>query len=64
MTQTNTTNENQQLFPFLCFYKGKRLEVHAPTTYAAQLIAQQAFRTKKGWEISVSRADKEHIADF
>ena len=58
------TNENAPLLPFLCLYKGKRLEVHAPTTYAAQLVAQQAFRTKKGWEISVRRADIEHAADF
>lgn len=59
-----TTNENASLFPFLCFYKGKRLEVHAPTTYAAQLIAKQAFGAKKGWEITVMRADKTHTADF
>lgn len=36
-----------------CFWKSKRITVEADTTYEAQLKAQQVFKAKKSYEISV-----------
>ena len=52
---------------YVCFYKGKRLEVYAETSYDAQKKAAKEFKAKKTWDISVTIAEKdgkqiEHIA--
>ena len=38
---------------YICFYKGKKLEVTADTTYQAQLKAQQVLKAKKAYEVTV-----------
>jgi len=43
---------------YICLYRDKRLEINAPTTYAAQLQAAAAFKAKKSYEVSVYLAEK------
>jgi hypothetical protein len=54
------TAEPPQNHPYVCLHRGKRLMIHAPTTYRAQQLAAATLRTKKPWEISVLRADTTH----
>lgn len=54
---------------YVCFYKGKRKEVHAASTLEAQEKAAVLFKAKKSWEITTMLAEKGnkkvvHIADF
>lgn len=44
---------------YICFYRGKRLEVHASTSYEAQTKAAQIFKAKKSYEVDVHLAEKE-----
>ena len=53
---------------YVCFYKGKRMEVHADTSYEAQKKAAALFKAKKSHEVSVTLAQKdgedvEHVAE-
>jgi hypothetical protein len=43
---------------YICFYRGKRLEVYANTTYEAQKKAAEQFRAKKSYEVTVMLAEK------
>lgn len=43
---------------YVCFYRGKRLEVNAETTYQAQQIAAKQFKAKKEYEVAVTLAEK------
>jgi hypothetical protein len=52
------------MYLFIAFYKGKSIEISAPTSYAAQTMAAAKFKAKKAYEITVMRADIEHNADF
>lgn len=52
------------MFPFICFYKGKRFEVYAATVFAAQNVAVQHFKARKPWDVTVMRADVVHTPDF
>ena len=36
---------------YLCFWRGKKIEVHADTSYAAQLKAAAIFKAKKSYEV-------------
>jgi hypothetical protein len=38
---------------YLAFYKDKKLEVHAETSYKAQLEAAKQFKAKKNYEVTV-----------
>lgn len=56
---------------YVAFYNGKRAEVHAPTTYAAQQAAARIFgvKEKNRYKVSVMLAEKGgeevvHVADF
>ena len=60
---------------YVCFWNGKRCEVHAETTYKAQQLAIPIFqgmpgrKKVKGHDITVSLAEKSgeqvvHTADF
>ena len=49
-------------YPFVCFYKGKRYEVEAETSYKAQQLAAAYFKAKKSYEVTVMRADITHTA--
>ena len=44
---------------YVAFYRGKRLEVYAETSYKAQLKAAELFRTKKTWDVAVVLAEKD-----
>lgn len=44
---------------YICFYKGKRVEVHAETSYKAQLAAAAIFKAKKSYDVTVVLAKKD-----
>lgn len=43
---------------YVCFYRGKRFEVYADTTYQAQTKVAQQNKIKKQYEITVVLAEK------
>jgi hypothetical protein len=43
---------------YVCFYKGKRTEVHASTTYEAQTKAAAVFKARKQYDVTVVLAEK------
>ena len=49
----NTTDNG-----YVCFWRNKRYEVYAPTSYAAQLKCAQLHSIKKSHEITVVLAEK------
>ena len=53
---------SQNDYPFIGFYKDKRVDVTAPTSYDAQQIAakQLGVKQSKRHEITVLRADVTH----
>jgi hypothetical protein len=44
---------------YVCFYRSKRIEVHAETLYAAQQIAAKEFKAKKSYEVHCVLAEKD-----
>ena len=46
---------------YVAFYKGKRVEVHAPTSYEAQQKAAAMLKAKKAYEVSVVLAEKDGV---
>lgn len=45
---------------YKAFWRGREIEVYAPTSYAAQLEAARIFKARKSYEVSViicERAD-------
>jgi hypothetical protein len=60
---------------YIAFYKGKRIEVHAETSFEAQQEAARRFKARKAYEVSVMLAERNlddsgkgeqvvHSADF
>jgi hypothetical protein len=54
---------------YICFYKGKRYEIHAESSYAAQQKCAAEHKIKKAHEITVVLAEKDdqpviHTPDF
>ena len=45
---------------YIALYKGKKIEVMAPTSYEAQTIAAKLFKAKKSYEVDVYLADIVH----
>ena len=43
---------------YVCFYKGKRAEVYASTSYEAQTKAAAVFKARKQYEVTVVLAEK------
>jgi len=43
---------------YIAFYKGKKIEVHADTSYEAQQIAAKQFKAKKSYDVTVMLAEK------
>ncbi len=43
---------------YIGFYKGKKYEVYANTTYEAQKLIAEKYKIKKSYEISVYLAEK------
>lgn len=44
--------------PYAAFYRGKRIFVFAPTSYAAQQQAAKRLKAKKEWQVDVYLADQ------
>lgn len=42
---------------YICFYKGKRCEVYANTSFEAQQLAMKTFKAKKSWDVDVHLAE-------
>lgn len=51
-------NETQSVFGYVCLYDGKRIEVDAPSSYAAQQKAAALFKARKPWQVTVVLAEK------
>ena len=54
---------------YIAIYKGKQIEVHAETSYKAQLKAAEQFKAKKSYNVNVMLAEKDgeqvtHNPDF
>lgn len=43
---------------YIAFYKGKKLEVYANTSYEAQLKAATQFKARKSYDVEVMLAEK------
>lgn len=48
---------------YLCFYKGKRFECYADSSYAAKVMACAHFKVhpKRGYAVSVMLAEKDGV---
>jgi hypothetical protein len=44
---------------YICFYKGKRIEVYAETSYVAQQKAAQLLKAKRSWDVTVCLAERD-----
>ena len=44
---------------YIAFYRGKRIEVMADTSYEAQKKAAEMFKAKKSYEVTVVLAQKD-----
>ena len=49
---TTTTNG------YIAFYRSQQIEVYAPTSYEAQLVAAKIFKAKKSYEVTVMLAER------
>jgi len=52
------SNPTNSLNGYVCFYKSKRTEVYASTSYEAQTKAAAFFKARKQYEVSVHLAEK------
>ena len=43
---------------YVCFYRGRRIEVQAETSFAAQTKAAAQFKARKAYEVTVVLAEK------
>lgn len=43
---------------YVCFYRGKRIEVEANTSFEAQEKAAKEFKARKAYEVTVVLAEK------
>jgi hypothetical protein len=50
-----------EMRPYVAFYRNRRIEVFAETSYAAQLKAASIFKAKKSYEVTVVLADVEVV---
>lgn len=41
------------MYKYVAFYKGKQIEVEAPSSYTAQLKAADIFKAKRSWDVAV-----------
>ena len=42
---------------YICFYKGKKIEIMANTSYEAQQKSAKEFKAKKSYEVTVMLAE-------
>jgi hypothetical protein len=52
------SNNNPSLNGYVCFYKSKRTEIYASTSYEAQTKAAAFFKARKQYEVTVMLAEK------
>jgi hypothetical protein len=45
---------------YIAFYRGRHIELEAPSSYDAQLIAAKLFKARKSYEVTVMLADVVH----
>ena len=61
---------DEKLNGYICFYRGKRIEVRAATLLAARDKAAAQFKARKAYEVTAVLAETAdgntvvHIADF
>lgn len=46
---------------YLAFYKGKKIEVYANSSYEAQRKAALAFRARKEYDVTIVLCEKEGV---
>lgn len=60
-TAIASTRRKEKGYPtmngYVCFYKGKRWECHADTTFEAQQKAAEHFKAKKRYDVTVMLAE-------
>ena len=44
---------------YIAFYRGRKIDVHAASPYAAQQEAARQFKAKKSYEVTVVLAEKD-----
>lgn len=54
---------------YIAYYKNKKIEIYADSSYAAQKKAAEIFKAKKSWEVDVYLCEKDgkqiiHTPDF
>jgi hypothetical protein len=47
------------MFGYICFYRGKRIEVRALRSYDAQLAAAKIFKARKAYDVTVMLAERQ-----
>jgi hypothetical protein len=47
------------MYGYIAFYKGKKIEVYAASSYEAQLKAAKEFKAKKSYDVNVILAEKD-----
>lgn len=63
------SENGKKQYGYVCFWKGKRFEVYAESSYAAQKKCAEQYKIKKAHEITVVLAEKDgqpvvHIPTF
>jgi hypothetical protein len=49
---------NTELHTYICFYRGKQVELQAESSYAAQKAGAQHFKAKKAYEVTAMLAGR------
>ena len=44
---------------YIAFYKGRKIEVRAATSYEAQQVAAKVFKARKSYEVTVVLSEKD-----
>jgi hypothetical protein len=52
--------EALKMFKFIAFYRDKKIEVLASTSYEAQKLASVQLKARKSYDVTVFRADIAH----
>ena len=52
--------KDREMRKYIAFYRGRHIELEAPTSYDAQLIAAKLFKARKSYEVTVMLADVVH----
>lgn len=50
--------EAKKMYGYVCFYRGKRIEVYALNSFDAQEAAAKIFKAKKSYQVSVYLAER------